>query len=119
MLDSRVHRRHRSSWWARWTLKILGGCEDHGDPSGAKHCRRRVNQTKEQWEAQGAKKAINSELWHACTGPLVCLPQRGSLVYYFPQRHSEQVAATTNQEDAQLQHPQLPEPAVAAAVPSP
>ncbi|XP_044968090.1 auxin response factor 11 isoform X2 [Hordeum vulgare subsp. vulgare] len=46
-------------------------------------------------EAQGAKKVINSELWHACAGPLVCLPQRGSLVYYFPQGHSEQVAATT------------------------
>lgn len=46
-------------------------------------------------EAQGGKKVINSELWHACAGPLVCLPQRGSLVYYFPQGHSEQVAATT------------------------
>ncbi|KAM3390252.1 hypothetical protein ACQJBY_012069 [Aegilops geniculata] len=46
-------------------------------------------------EAQGAKKVINSELWHACAGPLVWLPQRGSLVYYFPQGHSEQVAATT------------------------
>jgi auxin response factor len=42
-------------------------------------------------EAQAAKKVINSELWHACAGPLVCLPQRGSLVYYFPQGHSEQV----------------------------
>ncbi|KAJ1273329.1 hypothetical protein BS78_06G271700 [Paspalum vaginatum] len=46
-------------------------------------------------ETQGSKKVINSELWHACAGPLVCLPQRGSLVYYFPQGHSEQVAATT------------------------
>ncbi|KAF8660332.1 hypothetical protein HU200_057909 [Digitaria exilis] len=46
-------------------------------------------------DTQGAKKVINSELWHACAGPLVCLPQRGSLVYYFPQGHSEQVAATT------------------------
>ncbi|CAM0902255.1 unnamed protein product [Alopecurus aequalis] len=46
-------------------------------------------------EAHGAKKVINSELWHACAGPLVCLPQRGSLVYYFPQGHIEQVAATT------------------------
>lgn len=39
----------------------------------------------------GAKKPINSELWHACAGPLVTLPQVGSLVYYFPQGHSEQV----------------------------
>jgi hypothetical protein len=42
--------------------------------------------------SSGSKKAtINSELWHACAGPLVCLPRRGSLVYYFPQGHSEQV----------------------------
>lgn len=39
----------------------------------------------------GSRKAINSELWHACAGPLVCLPQVGSLAYYFPQGHSEQV----------------------------
>jgi len=39
----------------------------------------------------GARKTINSELWHACAGPLVSLPQLGSLVYYFPQGHSEQV----------------------------
>lgn len=44
---------------------------------------------------QGAKKAINSELWHACAGPLVSLPKPGSLVYYFPQGHSEQVTAST------------------------
>lgn len=37
------------------------------------------------------RKVINSELWHACAGPLVSLPQPGSLVYYFPQGHSEQV----------------------------
>lgn len=39
----------------------------------------------------GVRKTINSELWHACAGPLVSLPQLGSLVYYFPQGHSEQV----------------------------
>ena len=37
------------------------------------------------------RKSISSELWHACAGPLVSLPQVGSLVYYFPQGHSEQV----------------------------
>ncbi|WOK95347.1 hypothetical protein Cni_G04054 [Canna indica] len=42
-----------------------------------------------------ARKVINSELWHACAGPLVSLPQPGSLVYYFPQGHSEQVTAST------------------------
>ncbi|CAL9148124.1 unnamed protein product [Musa hybrid cultivar] len=42
-----------------------------------------------------ARKVLNSELWHACAGPLVSLPQPGSLVYYFPQGHSEQVTAST------------------------
>ncbi|RWV98745.1 hypothetical protein BHE74_00039208, partial [Ensete ventricosum] len=37
------------------------------------------------------RKVLNSELWHACAGPLVSLPQPGSLVYYFPQGHSEQL----------------------------
>ncbi|CAH2065606.1 unnamed protein product [Thlaspi arvense] len=46
----------------------------------------------------GEKKCLNSELWHACAGPLVSLPSSGSRVVYFPQGHSEQVAATTNKE---------------------
>ncbi|OMO87461.1 AUX/IAA protein [Corchorus capsularis] len=50
---------------------------------------------KEMQDQSGARKTINSELWHACAGPLVSLPQVGSLVYYFPQGHSEQVAVST------------------------
>lgn len=38
-------------------------------------------------------KCLNSELWHACAGPLVSLPAVGSRVVYFPQGHSEQVCA--------------------------
>jgi hypothetical protein len=40
------------------------------------------------------KKCLNSELWHACAGPLVCLPTVGTRVVYFPQGHSEQVSQT-------------------------
>jgi hypothetical protein len=40
---------------------------------------------------------INSELWHACAGPLVSLPPAGSLVVYFPQGHSEQVSFSPRQ----------------------
>lgn len=40
----------------------------------------------------GEKKCLNSELWHACAGPLVSLPPVGSRVVYFPQGHSEQVS---------------------------
>nr|CBA12001.1 putative auxin response factor 8 [Illicium parviflorum] len=47
---------------------------------------------------EGEKKSLNSELWHACAGPLVSLPAVGSRVVYFPQGHSEQVAVSTNKE---------------------
>ncbi|NP_001313163.1 auxin response factor 8-like [Nicotiana tabacum] len=59
---------------------------------------------------EGEKKCLNSELRHACAGPLVCLPTVGSRVVYFPQGHSEQVAATTNKEvDAHIpNYPNLP-----------
>ncbi|XP_073275773.1 auxin response factor 5-like [Primulina huaijiensis] len=62
---------------------------------------------KEMQDHTGVKKPMNSELWHACAGPLVTLPQVGSLVYYFPQGHSEQVAASTNRS-ATTQIPSYP-----------
>ncbi|CAM0946819.1 unnamed protein product [Alopecurus aequalis] len=53
---------------------------------------------------------LNSELWHACAGPLVSLPAVGSRVLYFPQGHSEQVSASTNKEmESQIpNYPNLP-----------
>ncbi|KAL2332056.1 hypothetical protein Fmac_019637 [Flemingia macrophylla] len=33
------------------------------------------------------------ELWHACAGPLTCLPKKGNVVVYFPQGHLEQAAS--------------------------
>uniref|UniRef100_A0A7N0RE73 Auxin response factor n=1 Tax=Kalanchoe fedtschenkoi TaxID=63787 RepID=A0A7N0RE73_KALFE len=59
---------------------------------------------------EGEKRTLNSELWHACAGPLVSLPTVGSRVVYFPQGHSEQVVATTNKEvDAHIpNYPSLP-----------
>ncbi|PPR83563.1 hypothetical protein GOBAR_AA37149 [Gossypium barbadense] len=63
-----------------------------------------------QQTQEGEKKCFNSELWHACAGPLVSLPPVGSRVVYFPQGHSEQVAASTNKEvDAHIpNYPSLP-----------
>ncbi|KAJ9168082.1 hypothetical protein P3X46_019653 [Hevea brasiliensis] len=59
--------------------------------------------------AEGERKNINSELWHACAGPLVSLPPVGSLVVYFPQGHSEQVAASMQKEtDFIPSYPNLP-----------
>ncbi|KAH7568536.1 hypothetical protein JRO89_XS06G0012200 [Xanthoceras sorbifolium] len=59
---------------------------------------------------EGEKRVLNSELWHACAGPLVSLPAVGSRVVYFPQGHSDQVAASTNKEvDAHIpNYPSLP-----------
>lgn len=42
--------------------------------------------------------ALYEELWRACAGPLVDVPQRGERVFYFPQGHMEQLEASTNQE---------------------
>ncbi|XP_065030744.1 auxin response factor 17-like isoform X1 [Musa acuminata AAA Group] len=55
-------------------------------------------------------RCLNSELWHTCAGPLVSLPAVGSRVVYFPQGHSEQVAASTNKEiNSQIpNYPSLP-----------
>ncbi|XP_078432531.1 auxin response factor 17-like isoform X2 [Wolffia australiana] len=60
--------------------------------------------------SDGEKRSLNSELWHACAGPLVSLPAVGSRVVYFPQGHSEQVAASTNKEaDSHIpNYPSLP-----------
>lgn len=35
---------------------------------------------------------LYEELWKACAGPLVDVPQVGERVYYFPQGHMEQVS---------------------------
>jgi hypothetical protein len=40
---------------------------------------------------EAERRCLNSELWHACAGPLVSLPPVGSCVVYFPQGHTEQV----------------------------
>ncbi|RZR78565.1 hypothetical protein BHM03_00003984 [Ensete ventricosum] len=57
----------------------------------------------------GEKKRIDSELWHACAGPLISLPPVGSLVVYFPQGHSEQIAASMQKKiDGIPNYPSLP-----------
>ncbi|KAK7318039.1 hypothetical protein RJT34_02736 [Clitoria ternatea] len=54
-------------------------------------------------EGGGEKKSVNPELWQACAGPLLNLPSPGTHVVYFPQGHSEQVAASLNKDvDAQI-----------------
>ncbi|KAL7089052.1 hypothetical protein ACP275_13G164600 [Erythranthe tilingii] len=39
--------------------------------------------------------AVCMELWHACAGPLISLPKKGSAVVYFPQGHLEQLREHT------------------------
>ncbi|CAI9766631.1 unnamed protein product [Fraxinus pennsylvanica] len=56
------------------------------------------------------KSVINPELWQACAGPLINMPVAGTHVVYFPQGHSEQVAASMKKDvDAQIpSYPNLP-----------
>ncbi|KAJ3671810.1 hypothetical protein LUZ60_007889 [Juncus effusus] len=55
------------------------------------------------------EKALYSELWRACAGPLVTVPRIGERVFYFPQGHIEQVEASTNQvTDQQMPKYNLP-----------
>ncbi|GLT29521.1 hypothetical protein SLA2020_043830 [Shorea laevis] len=39
----------------------------------------------------GGSGSVCLELWHACAGPLISLPKKGSLVVYFPQGHLEHI----------------------------
>nr|ANI70177.1 auxin response factor ARF5 [Salvia miltiorrhiza] len=56
-----------------------------------------------------AEKALYTELWKACAGPLVTVPCENELVFYFPQGHIEQVEASTNQSaDQQMPVYNLP-----------
>ncbi|KAK9076641.1 hypothetical protein SSX86_004975 [Deinandra increscens subsp. villosa] len=44
---------------------------------------------------------LYKELWKACAGPLVDVPRDGERVFYFPQGHTEQLEASTNEELSQ------------------
>ncbi|XP_075493978.1 auxin response factor 1-like isoform X1 [Primulina tabacum] len=57
----------------------------------------------------GSNDALYRELWHACGGPLVTLPQEGERVYYFLEGHMEQLEASTDKGlDQQLHSFNLP-----------
>ncbi|XP_047938220.1 auxin response factor 18-like [Salvia hispanica] len=60
-------------------------------------------------ERDAASDALYRELWKACAGPLVNVPEVEETVYYFPQGHFEQLEASTNQElDHRIPHYDLP-----------
>ncbi|XP_078173490.1 transcriptional factor B3 family protein / auxin-responsive factor AUX/IAA-like protein [Carex rostrata] len=85
----------------------MSSLQDQVKAGGSSNAASLFDEMKLLGEMQSTKKMMNSELWHACAGPLVSLPQPGNLVYYFPQGHSEQVAATTRQS-ANSQIPNYP-----------
>ncbi|KAF3956885.1 hypothetical protein CMV_018042 [Castanea mollissima] len=41
--------------------------------------------------ASSSSSSVCLELWHACAGPLISLPKKGSVVVYFPQGQLEQL----------------------------
>ncbi|XP_010539862.1 PREDICTED: auxin response factor 5-like [Tarenaya hassleriana] len=90
------------------TIKTNNGLGNGGATTQQTTLLEEMKLLKEMQDQSGTRKAvINSELWHACAGPLVSLPQVGSLVYYFPQGHSEQVAVSTRRS-ATTQVPNYP-----------
>ncbi|KAF8409175.1 hypothetical protein HHK36_005249 [Tetracentron sinense] len=42
--------------------------------------------------SSSSSSSVCLELWHACAGPLISLPKKGSVVVYLPQGHLEQVS---------------------------
>ena len=42
----------------------------------------------------GSSSSVCMELWRACAGPPICLPERGSVVVYLPQGHLEHVGVS-------------------------
>ncbi|KAE8674262.1 Auxin response factor 3 [Hibiscus syriacus] len=55
----------------------------------------------------GFSSSVCLELWHACAGPLVSLPKRGSVVVYFPQGHLEQFPEFSGFASAYDLHPHV------------
>nr|ARR29289.1 auxin response factor 2 [Cyrtomium guizhouense] len=49
-------------------------------------------------KADNASTDLFEELWQACAGSLVYVPRENERVWYFPQGHMEQVAASTQQK---------------------
>ncbi|CAN1327254.1 Auxin response factor 3 [Linum perenne] len=43
------------------------------------------------YSSSSSASSVCLELWHACAGPLISLPKKGSLVVYFPQGHLDQL----------------------------
>jgi len=48
------------------------------------------------WLLAGREPELFAELWRACAGPLVELPQTGERVFYFLQGHLEQLQEATD-----------------------
>ncbi|EPS64438.1 hypothetical protein M569_10340, partial [Genlisea aurea] len=86
----------------------MASVEENVKPGGGVSVGDGVKLLSEMQDSSICRKQINCELWHACAGPLVTLPQLGSLVYYFPQGHSEQVAVSTNRAATTPQIPNYP-----------
>lgn len=64
--------------------------EEDETPSSASESLSPSSSSSASASASSSSVGVCLELWHACAGPLISLPKRGSLVLYFPQGHLEQ-----------------------------
>nr|QGJ03866.1 ARF4 [Eucommia ulmoides] len=73
-----------------------GECDDKGGGGGGGCClSSTTSSTSSNSSSSQSSSSIYMELWHACAGPLTCLPNKGNVVVYFPQGHLEQQASSS------------------------
>ncbi|XP_027191757.1 auxin response factor 3 isoform X2 [Cicer arietinum] len=64
----------------------LNTTEDDETPSSGSSSNTSIGST---FLGSGSGSSVCLELWHACAGPMISLPKKGSVVVYFPQGHLE------------------------------
>ncbi|KAJ0963110.1 hypothetical protein J5N97_028232 [Dioscorea zingiberensis] len=73
-------------------LNTVDGEEEEEEAAEQQHWgQSRVGQRAEEKAGVFPPSSVCLELWHACAGPLISLPKKGSLVVYLPQGHLEQL----------------------------
>lgn len=66
------------------------GSENDTTASGSEATTATTTTTSSPNSSAIAPESVCMELWHACAGPLISLPKKGSTIVYLPQGHLEQ-----------------------------
>ncbi|KZV35152.1 auxin response factor 4 [Dorcoceras hygrometricum] len=72
----------------------FGGCLQRCLSTSTSSCSSNAASGSSFPSSESPKSSLYTELWHACAGPLISLPDKGSVVVYFAQGHMEQAASS-------------------------